>query len=100
MSQTSTPRLVVRRYRGAEVRTEVWKCPALVKRQSQENTKVAVIEVIKEKEDLMRDTMDKKKGFLIFWMKEKKNPNKITREHEERGLAKTVIKRVQDSTQE
>ncbi|MPC94784.1 hypothetical protein E2C01_089969 [Portunus trituberculatus] len=33
-------------------------------------------------------------------MKEKKNPNKFTREHEERELAQTVIKQVQDSTQE
>ncbi|MPC15239.1 hypothetical protein E2C01_008024 [Portunus trituberculatus] len=33
-------------------------------------------------------------------MKEKKNPNKFKREHEERELAKTVIKQVQDSTQE
>ncbi|MPC15665.1 hypothetical protein E2C01_008463 [Portunus trituberculatus] len=29
--RTSTPRLVVRRYGGAEVRTELRKCPALVK---------------------------------------------------------------------
>ncbi|MPC67007.1 hypothetical protein E2C01_061167 [Portunus trituberculatus] len=33
-------------------------------------------------------------------MKEKKNPNKFTREREERELAKTVIKQVQNSTQE
>ncbi|MPC40292.1 hypothetical protein E2C01_033848 [Portunus trituberculatus] len=33
-------------------------------------------------------------------MKEKKNPNKFMRECEERELAKTVIKQVQDSTQE
>ncbi|MPC53081.1 hypothetical protein E2C01_046965 [Portunus trituberculatus] len=71
-----------------------------VKRQIQENTKVAVIEVIKEKEDLVRDTVDKKKSFVIFGMKEKKNSNKFMREGEERDLAKTVIKRVQDSTQE
>ncbi|MPC14614.1 hypothetical protein E2C01_007381 [Portunus trituberculatus] len=32
-------------------------------------------------------------------MKEKKNPNKFTRECEERELAKTVIKQVQDNTQ-
>ncbi|MPC70536.1 hypothetical protein E2C01_064787 [Portunus trituberculatus] len=33
-------------------------------------------------------------------MKEKKTPNKFMREREERELAKTVIKQVQDSTQE
>ncbi|MPC34460.1 hypothetical protein E2C01_027852 [Portunus trituberculatus] len=37
---------------------------------------------------------------MIFGIKEKKNPNKFTREREERELVKTVIKRVQDSTQE
>ncbi|MPC59890.1 hypothetical protein E2C01_053919 [Portunus trituberculatus] len=37
---------------------------------------------------------------MIFGMKEKKNPNKFTREREERELSKTVIQRVQDSTQE
>ncbi|MPC44014.1 hypothetical protein E2C01_037673 [Portunus trituberculatus] len=62
--------------------------------------KVTVIEVTKEKEGLVWDTVDKKKSFLIFGMKEKKNPNKFTREHEEKELAKTVIKQVQDSTQE
>ncbi|MPC50803.1 hypothetical protein E2C01_044637 [Portunus trituberculatus] len=69
-------------------------------RQIQENTKVAVIEVIKEKNDLVRDAVDKKKSFVIYGMKEKKNPNKFTREHEEREMVKTVIKQVQDSTQE
>ncbi|MPC68169.1 hypothetical protein E2C01_062366 [Portunus trituberculatus] len=59
-----------------------------------------IIEVIEEKENLVRDTVDKKKSFVIFGMKEKKNPNKFTRECEERELVKTVIKRVQDSTQE
>ncbi|MPC08236.1 hypothetical protein E2C01_000814 [Portunus trituberculatus] len=59
--------------------------------------KVTVIEVIKEKEYLVWDTVYKKKSFVIFGMKKKKNPNKFTRECE---LAKTVIKRVQDSTQE
>ncbi|MPC99192.1 hypothetical protein E2C01_094591 [Portunus trituberculatus] len=72
----------------------------VVKTQIQENTKVAVIEVITEKEDLARDAEDKKKSFVIFGMKEKKNPNKLTREREERELVKTVIKRVNASTQE
>ncbi|MPC31572.1 hypothetical protein E2C01_024866 [Portunus trituberculatus] len=42
----------------------------------------------------------RKKSFMILGMKEKKNPNKFMREREERELAKTVIKQVQDSTQE
>ncbi|MPC59911.1 hypothetical protein E2C01_053940 [Portunus trituberculatus] len=56
--------------------------------------------MIKEKEDLVRDAVDKKKSFVIYGMREKKNPNKFTREREEREIAKTIIKRVQDSTQE
>ncbi|MPC75763.1 hypothetical protein E2C01_070157 [Portunus trituberculatus] len=53
------------------------KFSEFVKRQIQENMKVAVIEVIKEKEDLLRDAVDKEKSFMIFGMKEKKNPNKF-----------------------
>ena len=45
----------------------------VIKRQVQENTKDTVIKVIKEKEDLVRDTVDKKKSFVIFGMKEKKS---------------------------
>ena len=45
----------------------------VIKRQLQENTKDTVIKVIKEKEDLVRDTVDKKKSFVIFGMKEKKS---------------------------
>lgn len=45
----------------------------VIKRQVQENTKDTVIKVIKEKEDLVRDTVDKKKSFVIFGMKEEKS---------------------------
>ncbi|MPC65711.1 hypothetical protein E2C01_059847 [Portunus trituberculatus] len=83
-----------------EQEEEKVKLSEVVKRQIQENRKVTVIEVIKEKEDLVRDTADKKKSFVIFGMRDKKNPNKFMREHEEREFAKTVIKQVQDSTQE
>ncbi|MPC89793.1 hypothetical protein E2C01_084753 [Portunus trituberculatus] len=76
------------------------KFSEVVRRQIQENAKVTVIQIIKEKEDLVRDAEDKKKSFLIYGMREKKSPNKFTREHEERKMAKTVIKQVQDSTQE
>ncbi|MPC95095.1 hypothetical protein E2C01_090291 [Portunus trituberculatus] len=76
------------------------KFSEVVRRQIQENMKVAVIEVIKEKENMVQDAVDKKKSFEIYGMRDKKNPNKFTRECEEREMAKTVIKRVQDSTQE
>ncbi|MPD00473.1 hypothetical protein E2C01_095946 [Portunus trituberculatus] len=54
-----------------------------IKRQIQENMKVVVIQVIKEKEDLVQDTVDKRKSFMILGMKKKKNPNKFMREHGE-----------------
>lgn len=79
-----------------EQEEEKVKFSEVVRRQIQENTKVAIIEAIKEKEDLVRDAVDKKKSFVIYRMSKKKNPNKFTREHEEREMAKTVIKRVQE----
>ncbi|MPC99360.1 hypothetical protein E2C01_094769 [Portunus trituberculatus] len=51
----------------------------VLRRQIQENTKVTVIEAIKEKEDLVWDAEDKKKSFVIYGMRKKKNPNKLTR---------------------
>ncbi|MPC57720.1 hypothetical protein E2C01_051707 [Portunus trituberculatus] len=83
-----------------EQEEEKVKFSEIVKRQIQENTKVAVIEIIKEKEDLVGDTVDKKKSFMILGMKEKNHPNKFMRECVVRELARTVIKRVQDSAQE
>ncbi|MPC60009.1 hypothetical protein E2C01_054044 [Portunus trituberculatus] len=83
-----------------EQEEEKVKFSEVIKRQIQENTKVAVIEVIKEKGSIVRDAVDKKKSFVIYGMREKKNPNRLTREREEREMAKTVIKRVQESTQE
>ena len=72
----------------------------VVKKQIQEKTKDVVIQVIKEKEDLVRDTVDKKKCLVIFGLKEKKNLNKYVREREERELVKKIIQTVQESTQE
>ncbi|MPC95367.1 hypothetical protein E2C01_090574 [Portunus trituberculatus] len=50
-------------------------------------------------ESIVLDAVDKKKSFVVYG-REKKNPNKFTREREEREMAKMVTKRVQDSTQE
>ena len=72
----------------------------VVKKQIQEKTQDVVIQVIKEKEDLVRDTVDKKKCLVIFGLKEKKNLNKYVREREERELVKKIIQTVQESTQE
>ena len=72
----------------------------VVKKQIQEKTKDVVIQVIKEKEDLVRDTVDKKKCLIIFGLKEKKNLNKYVREREEKELVKNIIQTVQENNQE
>lgn len=82
-----------------EQEEEQVKFSEVVKKQILEKTKDTVIQVIKEKEVLVRDTVDKKKCMVIFGLNEKKNPNKFAREREEREVAKQVIKTVQDSTQ-
>ncbi len=51
----------------------------VVKKQIEENTKNTVIQVIKEKEVLVRDTVDKK-YVVFFGLQEKKNPVKRERE--------------------
>ena len=83
-----------------EQKDEKVKFSEVVKRQIQENTKIAVIEVIKKKKTWCGIQWTRRKSFVIFGMKKKKNPNKFTRKREERELGKTVIKQVQDSTQE
>ena len=60
----------------------------IIKKQIQDKTKDTVIQIIKEKKNLVRDTVDRKKCFVIYGMQEKKNTNKYGREREERELAK------------
>ena len=72
----------------------------VVKQQIQEKTKDAVIQVIKEKQELVRDTVDKKKCMIVFGLKEKKNPVKFVREKEEKQVAKNLITRIQEEGQE
>ena len=67
-----------------EQEEEKIKFTEVVRRQIQEKTKDTVIQVIKEKEELVRDTVDKRKCLVIFGLREKKIPNKYVREKEER----------------
>ena len=46
----------------------------------QEKTKDTVIQVIKEKEKLVHDTVDRNKCIVIFGLQEKKNLNRYVRE--------------------
>lgn len=71
----------------------------IVEQQIQDKTKDAVIQVIKEREDLVRDTVDKKKCFVVYGLKEKKNPVKFVRDKVEKELAKDIIKTIQDDQQ-
>ena len=48
----------------------------IIKKQIQDNTKDTVIQIIVEKENLVRDTVDRKKCLAIYGIQEKKNPNK------------------------
>ena len=82
-----------------EQEEEKIKFTEVVRRQIQEKTKDTVIQVIKEKEELVRDTVDKRKCLVIFGLREKKIPNKYVREKEEKELARQVIQFVQDSAQ-
>lgn len=68
----------------------------VVKKQIQENTKDTVIQVIKEKEVLVRDTVDKKKCMVFFRLQEKKNLVKSVREREEKELVRKIITLVQE----
>ena len=53
------------------------KFTEVVQRQIQEKTKDTVIQVIKEKEDLVRNMVDKKKCLVMFGLREKKIINKF-----------------------
>ena len=57
----------------------------IIKKQVPDKTKDTVIQIIK-KENLVRDTVDRKKCVVIQEIREKKNPNKYGREREEREL--------------
>ena len=47
----------------------------VIKKQIQDKTKDTVIQIVKEKEeDLVRDTVDRKKCMVIYGLQEKKNP--------------------------
>ena len=64
-------------------------------KQLEDQTKETVVKVIKEKPDLVRDTVEKKKCVVVFGLKEKKNPVRHVREKEERELASNIVKLVQ-----
>ncbi len=66
------------------------------KKSTEENLTKEVIKVIKEKENIVRDTVDNKKCVVIYGLKEKGQPVCNIREKEERKMVKDVIAVVQD----
>ncbi|MPC77896.1 hypothetical protein E2C01_072365 [Portunus trituberculatus] len=57
------------------------------------------IKVIKEKEELVRDMVDKRMCIVIYGLEEKKNPVKFVREEDEKEMVKEIISVVQDKEQ-
>ena len=59
-----------------------------------------MVQVIKEKHNLVRETVDKKKCVVVFGVIEKRNPVKFVRDREDMEIAKGVINKIQDENQE
>ena len=70
-----------------------------IKEQLQEKTREEVVKVIKEKQNLVRDTVEKKKCMVIFGMKEKRNEVRSERERELRESVRKLVGEVQDEEQ-
>jgi len=65
-------------------------------KQDKENLTKAVIKVIKEKDNIVRDTVDKKKCVVIYGVKEKMLPVRPIREKDEMKVVKDILKVVQE----
>ena len=67
--------------------------------KAKDEMKNKVVSVIKEKEKLVRDTVDKVKCVVIFGITEEKIDNKIERETMEQGKVKEVLMQVVEENQ-
>ena len=68
----------------------------IVKQQIKESTKDEVVRVIKEKPNLVRDTVDQKKSMIVFGLEESKNPGWNEREKELKEKVKQIVNIVKD----
>lgn len=66
----------------------------------EENLTKAVVKVIKEKDHLVRETVDKRRCVVVFGLAEGTMPNRRVREEEERKVAVKVLGACQQDTQE
>ena len=69
-------------------------------KENKENLEKEVIRVIKKKEALVRDTVDKNKCVIVFGLKERVQPVTTTRERDELVLAKEVVASVKEVNSE
>ena len=64
----------------------------IVNQQLEEKARSSFVQVMKDNENLVRDTVDKKKCVVIFGMKEDEEPNRFERERVERAnITKTLM---------
>ena len=67
----------------------------IIKSQQKEMTQT-VVKVIKKNENLIRDTVDRKKCVMVFGLKEEKQPFWQEREKQEKKTAERIIREVED----
>ncbi len=53
------------------------------------------MKVIKQKESMVRDTVDKKKCIVIYGLKEETEPVRYKREGEQKKVAEDVVRNIQ-----
>ena len=66
----------------------------IVNEQMEEKARESIVKVIKENENLVRETVDKKKCVLVFGMKEDNIPHRLQREKVEKENISEIIKEI------
>ena len=72
----------------------------IMENQIKEDVTKTVVKIIKEKGDLVRNTVDKKKCIIVFGLKEEIMPIRQEREVKERKVAEGVLAAIQDNNTE
>ena len=72
----------------------------VMEKQLEQKAKNTVISVIRQNENLVRDSVERKKSVIIFGVKEKKNPIRQVREKEQKDLVNEIVAVVGDREEE
>ena len=75
----------------------------IIRKQQEEHDKEMakkVVKIIKEKDNIVRDTVQKKMCVVIFGDKEKNIPNRVIREREELKRAKEILGKVMEEEED